>query len=272
MFEWWRKRRRALVRARPFPDEWRAVVVKNCPYFTRLAPEDQAELLGHVQEFLAEKTFEGCDGLEVTDEIRVTIAAQACRLLLHRETDLFPEVQTILVYPSAYQVPHETRLPDGTVSDAPSVRLGESWHHGPVVLAWDDVLAGALDPNDGQNVVLHEFAHKLDEENGAADGAPRLAQRSAYGPWARVLGREFLTLRKEAEEHHRTVMDKYGAKNPAEFFALVTECFFEKPVALKRKHPELYEQLASYFRQDPAAHPDRHRPERPGTPAGPTAG
>jgi len=255
---WWRERRRASVRARPFPTAWLTAIEKNVRFFALLPAEDRTELLGHVQVFLAEKRFEGCEGFEVTDEVRATIAAQACILLLHRETDYFPEVETILVYPHTYAVPQEKRLPDGTVSEEPSVRLGESWHHGPVVLAWDDVVAGGLDPHDGRNVVLHEFAHKLDEEDGATDGAPRLARRSMYGPWARVLGREFLALRKEAEHHHRTVMDKYGATNPAEFFAVVTECFFEKPVALQRKHAELYEQLALFYKQDPVKLQGKH--------------
>ncbi len=268
MFDWWPRRRRDRIRSRSFPPEWLGFIERNVRYFARLSPEDRAELLGHVQVFLAEKRFEGCDGLEVTDEIRVTVAAQACLLLLHRDTDYFPEVETILVYPAVYRAPGEQRLPDGTVSAEGSARLGESWHHGPVVLAWDDVLAGGLDPDGGHNLVLHEFAHKLDEEDGATNGAPRLPTRSAYAPWARVLGQEFLKLREEAAHHHRTVMDKYGATNPAEFFAVVTECFFEKPVALRRRHPELYEQLALFFQQDPASWHERHAHGAAGDAAG----
>jgi Mlc titration factor MtfA (ptsG expression regulator) len=135
------------------------------------------------------------------------------------------------------------------------VRLGESWHRGAVVLAWDDVLHGAADPRDGHDVVLHEFAHQLDQEDGAANGAPRLPKPSMYAAWARVLGEEFEGLAESREQHRRTVLDKYGATNPAEFFAVATEAFFEKPLQLRKRHAELYEQLAAFYRQDPASWP-----------------
>jgi Mlc titration factor MtfA (ptsG expression regulator) len=247
-----RHRHRSHVRARPFPPAWAGIIEKNVPYARVLSPDERRELEGHVQVFLDEKTFEGCAGVAITDEVRVTIAAQACVLLLHRETDYFPEVSSILVYPHAYQAPTKERLPDGSIADGQSARLGESWHRGAVVLSWDDVLSGASDIHDGHNVVFHEFAHKLDEEDGSANGAPRL-ERSQFVAWARVLGAEFHTLQADALHHHKTVMDKYGATNPAEFFAVLTECFFEKPAQLRKKHPELYEQVRLYYQQDPAA-------------------
>lgn len=252
MLNWLTTRRRAALRRTPLPNAWHAIIERNVPYVSRLSPADRAELAGHVQVFLAEKQFEGCDGLEITDEIRVTIAAQACILLLHRDTDYFSKLVSILVYPSTYVVPGGHHVGGGIISDDEQTRLGESWTSGVVILVWDSVVAGARDMLDGHNVVLHEFAHQLDQEDGAGDGAPILPHRSHYVAWARVLGHEFDAL-VESTERHREVIDHYGATNPAEFFAVVTETFFEKPRQLKNRHPELYEQLQQFYQQDPLA-------------------
>jgi Mlc titration factor MtfA (ptsG expression regulator) len=252
MFAWLKRRRRDTIRQRPFPAEWRAIVKKNVPYAARLPPADQEELVGHVQVFLAEKHFEGCAGLSITDEVRLTIAAQACVLLLHRRTDYYPNLVSILVYPTTYLVPGGRRGADGLVVDTPEARLGESWARDVVVLAWDSVLSAASDIHEGHNVVLHEFAHQLDQEDGVGDGAPILAQRSLYVGWARVLGHDFDQLVRDTERHHRTLIDHYGATNPAEFFAVVTETFFAKPRQLRAKHPALYRQLQQFYLQDPA--------------------
>jgi len=253
MFALLRRRRRAAVRRRPIPDEWRALIDRNVPYVGRLPPEDRAELFGLVQVFLAEKHFEGCGGLELTDEVRVTIAAQACVLLLHRDTDDYPNLTSILVYPTTYVVREGRRTAEGLVAEGPQARLGESWARDVVVLAWDSVLSGAADIHDGHNVVLHEFAHQLDQEGGDGDGAPALPRRSMYVAWARVLGHDFDQLVRDVAHHHRTLIDRYGATNPAEFFAVVTETFFEKPRELRARHPELYALLKEFYRQDPAA-------------------
>jgi len=252
MFGWLRRRRREAIRQRPFPTEWRAIIEKNVPYVACLPPEDREELAGLIQVFLAEKRFEGCNGLEITDEVRVTIAAQACVLLLHRPTDDYPNLVSILVYPTAYLAPSGRHPVDGSPPDAPQARLGESWTRDVMVLAWDSVVSGASDIRDGHNVVLHEFAHQLDQEDGAGDGAPVLPRRSMYVAWARVLGHDFDELVRATERHHRTLIDRYGATNPAEFFAVATETFFEKPRQLRAKHPALYSQLQEFYRQDPA--------------------
>lgn len=246
--------RRKEIRERPFPPEWLAVVTANVPYCAHLPAADQAELLGHVQIFLDEKTFEGCGGLALTDEIRVTIAAQACILLLHRDTDYYPDLASILVYPSTYVVHQTERAPGGVEIEGDQARLGESWTRGVVVLAWDDVLRGAVDVSDGHNVVLHEFAHQLDQESGDANGSPELPRASMYGTWARVLGADYDALVTEVHRLHHTDIDPYGATNPAEFFAVVTETFFEKPRQLQRRHPALYEQLRLFYQQDPVAY------------------
>ncbi len=238
---------------KPFPPAWLAFIEKNVPIYNRLPQVDREELQGHIQVFLDEKYFEGCGGLELTDEIKVTIAAQACVLLLHRETDYYPRLITVLVYPDAYVAKSLEPIGGGVVEEGESVRLGEAWKSGVAVLSWHDVSRGTADIHDGQNVVLHEFAHLLDFEDDSADGVPILEQRSHYVTWARVLSDEFDQLRRDTELGRSHVLDQYGATNPAEFFAVATESFFEKPIRLRRKHPDLYEELKRYYRQDPAS-------------------
>jgi Mlc titration factor MtfA (ptsG expression regulator) len=252
-FGFLKRRRRRKLRAQPVPPGWKAILKRNLPVFRRLPIEDQAELLAHVQIFLAEKRFEGCGGLELTDEIRLTIAAQACLLLLHRETDYYPQLSTVLVYPSTY-VAHDERHLEGPIwEEGDEYRLGHAARQlGVIVLAWDAANWGAANPSDGQNVVLHEFAHQLDFEDYSTDGAPALATRAEYLAWARVMSAEFNALRAAEEAGTPTVLDTYGATNPAEFFAVATEAFFERPSLLRASHPELYAELAKFFRQDPA--------------------
>lgn len=252
MFDFFKNRRRAALREAPLTDSERAILKKNVPYLATLDDADREELEGLVRIFVAEKSFEGCGGLELTEEIKVTIAAQACLLLLHRETDVYPGVDSILVYPHAYRAPSKENA-GGVVIEGEQARLGESWTRGVVVLAWDHVKSGAVQPADGQNVVLHEFAHQLDGEDGAMDGAPDLGARAHYTSWAHVLGDEFTALSEKLHAGRRSDIDPYGATNPAEFFAVVTEMFFEKPRAMKQHHPELYEELAAFYKQDPAA-------------------
>ena len=252
-----RRQQREAIRARPFPAEWREVLVRKFPLYNRLTEADQRELEGHVQLFLAEKSFEGCGGFEMTDEARVLIAAQACLLLLHRETDCYPNLRTILVYPDTYIAKTRWNEKDEDSDRDSRARLGESWDRGVVVLAWSSTVAGAANIYDGVNLVFHEFAHQLDQEHGAADGLPPLQCEGAkacyfrYATWARVLGAEFEALRRQREKGRKTVLDQYGATNAAEFFAVATECFFEKPQQMKKKHPELYEELKEFYRQDP---------------------
>jgi len=252
MLDFFKNRRRAALREQPLSLEERAVLDKNIPYLAHLPAADRGELEGLVRIFLAEKSFEGCAGLELTDEIKLTIAGQACLLLLHRETDIYPNVDAILVYPSAYRVPTQQR--DGAiVIEGDQTRLGESWQRGLVVLAWDHVLSGAAQPRDGQNVVLHEFAHQLDSEDGVMNGTPDLGARARFTSWAHVLSDEYDELSRRLHAGRHSDIDPYGATNPAEFFAVLTEMFFEKPRALKRRHADLYQELAAFYQQDPAA-------------------
>jgi MtfA peptidase len=246
------ERRRERLRAEPFPSAWEEILERNLALFRRLSEEDQKELLGHIQIFLAEKHFEGCGGLELTDEIRVTIAAQACLLLLHRKTDYYPELTSILVYPTGYSADEVRHIGGGVWEEGTEDRLGHTGSRlGALVLAWDAARRGAADPADGQNVVLHEFAHQLDFENRDADGTPALETHAEYLAWARVMSAEFNSLRDAEAVGAPTLLDGYGATNPTEFFAIATEAFFERPRALRATHPELYEELRKFFRQDP---------------------
>jgi MtfA peptidase len=254
MFSLFKSRRRQQLRAQPFPAEWRRTIERNVPIVLRLPRADQRELFGHIQVFLAEKHFEGCGGLELTDEIRVTIAAQACLLLLHRETDYYPLLKSILVYPSTYVVPGEHSVGGGVWEESEHELLGHtSAKLSALVLAWDSTINGARDPRDGENVVFHEFAHQLDFESGDVNGTPLLGSNSQYASWARVLGAEYDELRRLSDEGRESVIDEYGAENPAEFFAVATEAFFERAVELRAKHPALYAELRAYYDQDPAA-------------------
>jgi MtfA peptidase len=250
-----KRSRRRRLRSQPFPAPWKSIVSRNVPIFRCLPSADQAELLGHIQVFLNEKYFEGCGGLKVTDEIRVTIAAQACLLLLHRETDYYPELFTVLIYPSAYIAREDRYLGNNIWAEGEDNRLGHTGRRmGSLVLAWDEAKRGAGDPADGRNLVMHEFAHQLDFEDSPTDGAPSLSTRRESLEWARVMSREFEALQRADEAGTPTVLDTYGATDPAEFFAVATEAFFERPFALRAKHPEMYAQLAAFYCQDPASY------------------
>ncbi len=250
---WFKKFRRRRAAGRPFPREWLSIIERNVPFYSLLPIHDQKELRRHILIFLNEKRFEGCGGLKMTDEIKVTIAAQACILLLHRQTDYYPGLSSILVYPEAY-VAHGTEyLADGTIAEGHDVRMGESWHHGSVVLSWNDVRRGSADIHDAHNVVFHEFAHQLDSSEGKGDSSEVLTNWSSFIAWARVLQKEYQNLQNSAGSGRPTFLDRYGATNPAEFFAVATEYFFKKSKELQKLHPQLYDELKRFYHQDPAS-------------------
>lgn len=248
-----RVRRRNRLRRLPVSREWIEIIESNLPVYRKMPEELQAQLQGLIQVFLDEKKFIGAEGLEITDEMRVTVAAQACILLLNRRTRVYPGLNTIFMYPSAYRPTRQTNIQPGTVAEPTPTRLGESWTHGPVVLAWNHSKQGGRNFQDGRNVVIHEFAHQLDQADGASDGTPVLQERGAYRSWADVLGREFEVLQRRAgKQHRRAVLDDYGATNEAEFFAVASEAFFEKPRQMIDKHPELFDELKKFYEIDPA--------------------
>ncbi|AQS38963.1 hypothetical protein Sps_03847 [Shewanella psychrophila] len=248
---WRTARRRQHIAQQPFPKAWREILKRRMPYFRSLPTDLQLQLKKHIQVFLSEKEFVGCDGIIIDDEMRVTIAAQACLLLLNRPTDFYPNLKQILVYPSVFFVNNQEHRSGGVVSDRQRILSGESWQNGKVILSWQTAQADAANPVDGSNVVIHEFAHQLDQEDGNANGAPILDRMSDYSAWSTILSHEFDILQRSAEQDIPSLFSYYGATNPAEFFAVITEVFFERPDEFYRYHKELYQELSLFFKLDP---------------------
>ena len=238
------------VARRPFPEAWKGMIEASLPVYPALSAAQQLRLQEMIKFFVAGKKYYGCGGLEITDEMRVIIAAEACLLVLNRGGPLYPKLKAILVYPTAFRVNRAQHQADGTVAEGGHSLLGESWGNGRVILSWDDVTRGVANFADGHNVVLHEFAHQLDAESGSTNGAPPLRSNS-YSAWAAIFSENFEDLELRTLRGLETVMDEYGATNPAEFFAVATETFFEKPHQLYRRRPELYRELQAYYQLDP---------------------
>lgn len=236
----------------PIPVEWWPMVERHLPIARGLQPDARERLLRYVQLFVTQKRFEGCDGVIVTEEMRVVLAAQACLLIVNIGGPCYPRVSTVLVYPGAF-VGRRFHWSGGADGEGDSdTLLGEAWRDGVVVVGWDEAKGDAVNQTDGDNVVMHEFAHQLDFEDGGSDGVPLLDGRVSYRAWATTLGRAYGRLRAAIEKESGTgALKAYGATNPAEFFAVATEAFFQKPVQLEAEHPELYRLLSAYYRLDP---------------------
>ena len=250
ILSWLRSRRRRRLLSSPFAAADRALLERL--RFYAAAPQPERARIEEVARGLVEGTpWEGCGGLALTRAMKLVIAAQAARLLVGLPDVDYADVTSILVYPSAY-VTHTQRVgPDGIVSEG-SVNAGEAWHRGPVILSWDAVEQASAHPEAGHNVVLHEFCHRLDMQDGLADGTPALGSREEVRTWARVMSEEHDDLVRATAAGAHTVLDGYGATNPTEFLAVATECFFERPRALRRDRPTLYALLRDHYRQDPA--------------------
>ena len=257
----WTSWRQGKLRQHPFPASWRKLLRQQFPLYNHLPPPLQKRLQGLIQVMVADVPFIGCQGLEVTDDMRLLVAAQACILVLERPDNMapYPGLRQVLLYPGPFVVKAEHPQPGGVISEGREVRLGESWQHGQVVLSWPDALEGArsgvwggmaLDPG-AHNVVWHEFAHQLDQETGPANGAPALRKGLSSRTWTEVFQREYEDLRWLADAGEPTLIDPYGATAPEEFFAVVTEVFFLNPVALASQHPALFEQLEGYYQLKP---------------------
>ena len=230
----------------PFPESWEEILVEELPFYGQLATVDQEALKTRINDFLREKPFEGCAGFEVTDRVKMLVAAQAALLILHRQQPGYPTVSRVLIYPGAFRGrPSQSTEPD-------SWRAGEAWQRDYVILAWDHVLSGLAGGEDGRNVVIHEFAHHLDREDGTFDGVPPLPTLRLYRAWESTFDEEFERLKAEIREGRNPLLDPYGATNRAEFFAVASEFFFERPRDLRRQHRALYELLVLFYRQDPA--------------------
>jgi Mlc titration factor MtfA (ptsG expression regulator) len=245
------KRRRNRLQRRPFPPLWNAIIENNLPIYLYLEPDERKRLQGHIQVFLTEKQFIGCRGLQVTEEMKIIIAAVACLLLLNERGQYFPKLRSILVYPSAYIVKETTAIDNYVVEERSVARLGESWTKDQLILSWEQIKQDTVNWQDGHNVILHEFAHQLDQEDGKAEGVPILKHSSDYPIWAKVMSEAYQQLCNDVLQGVNNVIDSYGATNPAEFFAVATETFFEKPHQLLSDYPAVYQQLQSYYQLDP---------------------
>jgi Mlc titration factor MtfA (ptsG expression regulator) len=238
----------------PLTKKQSEILVHGVPYRRRLSAGARRRLETLTRTFLAEKSFEGCEGLAVDDEMRVTIAAQACVLLLGLKVPCYPGLRSVLIYPGAYKAQCRVRDSTGVVVEGVQGRSGESWR-GLVVLAWDVVRRGPEETIHRQNLVLHEFAHHFAEESGAADGIPRMRDRRRDAVWRRTLTAAHARLVEDLEAGLPVFLRPYAATNTHEFFAVLTEAFFEKPEALQSEHPELYGLLRDFYCQDPAKTP-----------------
>lgn len=246
-----RRRARTALRLQPLAPALLSILEREVPLYRRMPGSLQAELRGLVNMFLSEKQFYGYEGLQVTDEMRVVIAGNACLLLLGGHTEFFEGFRNILIYPDTYVVPHVHH--DGeVVTEGYVANAGESWHAGPVILSWADVCKGIAHPEDGNNVIIHEFAHKLDEQNDTVDGLPMLREKADYDSWARVFTKEYEGLIERVEQRSNTVLDSYGATSPPEFFAVASETFFERGALMRDRLPALYAELHKFYGVDPA--------------------
>ena len=242
----WRRQRQL---ATPFPDQWRQLLHDHVPLYRRLAPDQQQRLEQHVQLFLAEKDYYGCDGFEVDDRVRVTIAGHACLLILARPFSDYDDIRSILVYPDVYRVQAEED--DGlVVSVDEEIRAGEASSRGQVVLAWAECEDDARYPDEPHNVILHEFAHQLDYLDGTADGAPPLSGHQA-DQWLRTMSEAYEHLQQSLQHETHSWLDPYGASQPAEFFAVLTEAFYQQPQELRASQPAVYSVLCDFYRIDP---------------------
>jgi len=261
MFGWLTDQRRKKLTEAPFPAEWEAIIRRNVGHYCMLDEAQQAKLRSLIQVFIAEKDWEGAGGLIINDEIRVTISAQACLLLLGLPHDFYRNVESIIVYPSTVVSPQrrpgffENRL---TPVEPDQPILGQAFQQGPVIIIWDAALHGGRHPESGHNVIYHEFAHKLDMLDGSADGTPPLRDRAEYRDWVETCSREYLRLREDMAHGRPTFLNPYAATNEAEFFAVATEQFFDQPRQMIDHAPDLYRVLREYYRQDPAARIDRN--------------
>jgi len=234
----WFRRRRAL--REPFPEAWREILRADVPFYPRLQGAALQRFEDKLKVFARTKHFIPAGGMEIDDRVRVVIAAAAARLVMNLPNEHFGRLTEIIVYPSAYKHAEQDK-----------VVLGEAHGWGTVVLAWDAVAQGLANSVDGHDTATHEFAHVLDVADGAFDGTPVLESHAAYAPWVAVMTREFGKMRSRRGLARKGVMRKYGATNEAEFFAVATETFFEKPRAMKARHPELYERLCDHYEIDP---------------------
>lgn len=249
LFRRWRRQK---LRSKPPAPSWPAILSRYVPAWELLPAAQQSALLGHLQVFLTEKSFEGCGGLELTETMRVAVAGNACLLLLGTPEDCFPGLGSVVIYPESFAAPIVETDELGIVTETVEERLGESWQEGTVVLAWENLEEIARREHDDLNVVIHEFAHQLDAARGLTAGAPLLAPREGCRDWDDLLAAELRRQRSTRRRGSSAVLDPYAFTNPEELFAVASELFFERPLRLHSAHPDLYRELQAVYRLDPA--------------------
>lgn len=252
LFSWFKTRRRRRLASAPLPEAWRSILHDNVPQFAALSSEERQKFLADLKIFVAEKNWEGCGGLVLTEEMKVTIAAFACLMTLGLGVAALDHLLSILVYPAAFVVPERTPIGNVELEGARAIE-GQAVHRGPVILSWQEVLADAHEPGSGSNLVWHEVAHQLDLIQRPVDAIPRHKRRATLERWKRVLTAEHRRLVAATRRGMPTLLDDYGAQDLTEFFAVASETFFDLPHELRRQHGELYGVLADFYRQDPAA-------------------
>ena len=252
LFSWLKSHRRTELLSESLPSLWRTYLQENVRQFDYLDPRRKMAVEQMVQVFVAEKRWDGGAGIEVTEEMKVTVAGQAAIMALGMdEPYYFDGVESIIIHRGAFRRPPQRRNHSWIVHEGVALS-GEAWHRGPIVLSWRDVLECGRNESGGRNVTVHEFAHFLDGLDGEVNGAPPLAGREQRRNWYRVTEAEYRRLLGQARRNEAALLDHYGASNRAEFFAVASECFFEQPQAMRVRHEELYGVLRDFYRQDPA--------------------
>ncbi|MEX0660666.1 MAG: M90 family metallopeptidase [Balneolaceae bacterium] len=239
------------MRGKPFPNSWQNILDEKVPYYQKLPEKYQEILRQRVMVFINEKLFEGCGGLRMTDQKKVIISAYACVLLLEETSDYYPDLQTILVYPDDYIAPVHEEDETGIVTTGSEARKGESWNTGSIVLSWSDIEDNIYDENKKQNLIFHEFAHQLDQRYGLTAGITLEGNVIQKNEWNNILATSYKELCRKVKRNENSVLDEYGATEPAEFFSVATEAFFENPIKLKQEYKNLYKQLFSFYKIDP---------------------
>lgn len=247
----YRRRRSARIRE-PFPLEWRELLHRSLPLYGKMPAELRLRLEPPVREFLLDVDFVGCQGLSVTDEMRLIIATQACLLIVSSEAGAFRSLRSVLIYPDEFVVEESDEDEAGVVTEGTRVLTGQTFETSRIILSWRDVAAGS-GVDEAYNVVLHEFAHYLDHSVGGALSSR--GHRQLEG-WHEVLNREYEALCEAVDRGEPTLIDPYGAEHLEEFFAVATETFFERPRELQRRHSHLYIELRKFYGLDPAAWPE----------------
>lgn len=244
--------RRKWVQRKPFPDQWQEILERDVPVWSRLPARYHEPFRIRVKVFMDEKLFEGCNGLQLTETHKVVISAYACLPILEEPSDYYRDLQVILLYPDDYMATVHEEDEAGVITSGTEARKGESWDTGSIILSWSDIEENLYRSPDGQNLILHEFAHQLDQHYGLTAGISEEGRVIHDDEWNRALASAFSEFRRKLRRRAKTCLDPYGAEHPAEFFSVATEAFFEIPAKLKSEYPALYDALAEFYRLDPA--------------------